>query len=168
MNEAHFLATYLPLRSSVLEVCRILLGSSEDAEDVAQDLYIQLWQQRQNLREVRSPRTYVITLARNRCLDRLRSAEYKLKDSTDISLLAGSATEEDPQSILVAQEESERLAQWVARLPRQQQEIFRLRHYDMLTNPEIAEKLHLQEPTVRSIVSRLRKEARQLFASTRE
>lgn len=162
-DQSQFLATYLPLRGAVMEICRMLLGNTEEAEDVTQDVYVKLWEQREHLEEVRAPRSYVITLARNRCLDRMRSLEYKLKEGNEPEDWQAGQDSTNPQSLLIAKEELERLSRWVDSLPSSQQEIFRLRHYDMLSNPEIAEQLGIQETTVRSIVSRLRKEARKLF-----
>ena len=63
----------------------------------------------------------------------------------------------------MAKSGEERLAHWVEQLREPQKSIFSLRHYEMLSNQETAERLGLQETTVRSTLSRLRKEVRALF-----
>ena len=69
-----------------------------------------------------------------------------------------------PQEQLIAKEQLARIDDWVATLPEQQQEVWRLRQEMMLTNDETAQRMGLKEVTVRSMISRLRKEARALFA----
>ncbi len=143
MNKATFNQTYLPLRQVIFMVCVALLTDQEVANDITQDVYLRLWEQRDELDNVQSPQAYAVRIARNRCLDHLKSA--------------------DPHSTLVAKSGEERLAHWVEQLREPQKSIFSLRHYEMLSNQETAERLGLQETTVRSTLSRLRKEVRALF-----
>ena len=69
----------------------------------------------------------------------------------------------DPHEQLVAQEKEEKLKKWASGLKEPQRSIFRMRQYEMLSNQETADRLGLEESTVRSALSRLRKEARSLL-----
>lgn len=140
-----------------------LLSNSDEADDATQDVLMKLWEQRDSLDSITSPKAYAIRIARNKCIDLLRAPAYRLRDPEEPTDLQMSATTASPQEILVAREQADRLNAWVQTLPEQQHEVFRLRHDEMLTNGEVAERLGLQEVTVRSMVSRLRKEARRLF-----
>lgn len=166
MDGATFLQLYLPLRQTIKDVCRVMMSDPDEAEDVTQDVYLKLWEQRAQLSRVNSPKAYVITLARNRCLDKLRAPAYKLREDAEFPEQLGatqSSSQTTPLHQLIAKEQAQKLAKWVSQLPMRQQEIFKLRHYEMLNNQEIADRLEINEVTVRSIVSRLRKEARTLF-----
>lgn len=166
MDGSTFMKLYIPLRSTILEVCKGFMSDPEEASDMTQDVYLKLWEQRSQLEDIVSPKAYAITLARNKCLDRLRSSAHKLREMEEPSdALPQMNTQTDtPLNRLIAKEQVRSLQQWVAQLPPQQQEIFKLRHYEMLDNQEIADRLNLKEVTVRSIVSRLRKEARTIFS----
>ena len=158
MNKATFNQTYLPLRQVIFMVCVALLTDQEVANDITQDVYLRLWELRDELDNVQSPQAYAVRIARNRCLDHLKSAGERLRTSgkeAETALALQIDNSADPHSTLVAKSGEERLAP--------QKSIFSLRHYEMLSNQETAERLGLQETTVRSTLSRLRKEVRALF-----
>lgn len=165
MNGALFAETYLPLRDVIHSVCSKLMSSVEDADDVTQDVFLKLWEDREALDKIDCPKAFVIRVARNRCLDRLKSPAVKLRDSANpietVALAADTTT--DPHAQLVAKEQNKRLMQWVSRLKEPKRSIFHLRQFEMLSNEETAERLGLQEVTVRSTLSRLRKEAREIL-----
>ena len=166
MNKATFNQTYLPLRQVIFMVCVALLTDQEVANDITQDVYLRLWEQRDELDNVQSPQAYAVRIARNRCLDHLKSAGERLRTSgkeAETALALQIDNSADPHSTLVAKSGEERLAHWVEQLREPQKSIFSLRHYEMLSNQESAERLGLQETTVRSTLSRLRKEVRALF-----
>ena len=68
MNKATFNQTYLPLRQVIFMVCVALLTDQEVANDITQDVYLRLWEQRDELDNVQSPQAYAVRIARNRCL----------------------------------------------------------------------------------------------------
>ena len=164
MNGATFTKTFLPLRSLIERVCLSMLKNDSGAKDMVQDVYLKLWEERERLDEVRSPKAYAIRVARNHCLDKLKSPASQLKsdlDSTQVEVLADAWS--DPHEQLVAQEKEEKLKKWASELKEPQRSIFRMRQYEMLSNQETADRLGLEESTVRSALSRLRKEARSLL-----
>lgn len=166
MDGATFSQVYIPLRSVVATVCRQLMKSSGEADDMVQDVYLKLWEQRQALDEIQSPKAYVIRMARNRCLDRLKSAAYSRRDegeAADWTLEQQIDNNANPHEQLVAKEQQRRLDKWVNSLKEPRKSIFILRQSEMLTNEETAQRLGLAEPTVRSTLSRLRKEARAIL-----
>ena len=81
MNKATFNQTYLPLRQVIFMVCVALLTDQEVANDITQDVYLRLWEQRDELDNVQSPQAYAVRIARNRCLDHLKSAGERLRTS---------------------------------------------------------------------------------------
>lgn len=164
MSGVQFAKTFIPLREVVFRVCLSLLQSAEDAEDATQDIYLKLWERRDELSEVDNPKAYLIRTARNKCLDRLKSPAVARKNEGDATeLLLETDSSDDPHAQLVAKTQKEKPEQWVATLKEPKRSIFRLRQFEMLTNQETADRLGLQEPTVRSTLSRLRKEIRTLL-----
>ena len=165
MDGATFIKQYIPLREDIKRLCYTLMPGSDEAEDIAQEVLIKIWELRDTLDNVESPKAYALTLARNRCIDKLRSPAVRLRSSdvTPDQVEAWATNTRTPQDALREKEAQYRLKKWLRALPEQQQRIFKLRHFDMLDNQAVADKLGLQEVTVRSVLSRLRKEARKVI-----
>lgn len=166
MNKVQYNQIYLPLQEVVYSACLAILHESEIAQDLTQDIMLKLWEQRDLLDEIQIPQAYVIRMARNRCLDHIKSAHERMRSSGEEATLALELqidNSADPHEILVAKSMEQKLAEWTDNLKEPQRSIFRLRHYEMLSNDETAQQLGLQESTVRSTLSRLRKQARKLF-----
>ena len=75
MTQKQFHSEYLTLSADLYRVAFYILESRAEAEDAVQDTYLKLWELRDSLDQVRSPRAYSVTLLRNICLDRLRKAQ---------------------------------------------------------------------------------------------
>lgn len=163
MDRATFIQTYVPLRQTILQVCMALLSNKMDAEDVTQDVLIKLWEQRDSLEQIASPKAYVTRVARNKCIDTLRAPAQRLHNAAPPAEVQMPAVVTTPHEELIVKEQLTRLDYWVESLPAQQQEVWRLRQEQMLTNGEVADRMGLQEVTVRSMISRLRKDARKLW-----
>ena len=57
----------------VYRYCRRLLGEGADSDDASQTVFMQAFQSLKDLTRVRSARAWLLGIARNRCLDRLRA-----------------------------------------------------------------------------------------------
>lgn len=166
MSGATFTEIYLPLRDVIYTVCLSMMRNPQDADDMTQDVYLKLWEIREELNEVVCPKAFVIRTARNRCLDKLKSPARARKNEENASeFIVEADSYSNPFELLVAKEKDQRLTKWVNSLKEPKKSIFILRQYDMLTNQETADRLGLQETTVRSTLSRLRQEARDILLS---
>lgn len=50
-----------------------LLGSTEEAQDVAQEVLVKLWNKNELLKEYKNVESFAMTLTKNYCLDQLKS-----------------------------------------------------------------------------------------------
>jgi RNA polymerase sigma-70 factor (ECF subfamily) len=127
-----------------------ILNSREEAEDILQDVFIQVWRRAKDFDEKRGrPFTWLVTLARSRAIDRLRllgarqrlaaSAERARVDQTSDAL---------SDTIKVAQKETVHRA--LAQLPDEQRHTLVLAYFDGLTQSEIASKLGAPLGTVKT------------------
>jgi len=57
----------------VYRYCRRMLGNSVDTDDVSQVVFVQVFQCVNALRDVRNLRSWILGIARHRCLDRLKA-----------------------------------------------------------------------------------------------
>lgn len=121
-----------------------IIGQTAEAEDVVVDSFWQVWQQAGSYDVARGQlRTWIVTIARSRALDRLRALRRTPTVSSDddlISLPDARATDNPEQNAMVA-EQSALIYQALATLPREQREALALAYYCGLSQAEIAEQL---------------------------
>ena len=127
-----------------------ILNSREEAEDILQDVFIQVWRRAKDFDEKRGrPFTWLVTLARSRAIDRLRQLGARQR------LATGAAQEQTEMvsdalsdTIRVAQRETVRQA--LAELPEEQRNTLVLAYFDGLTQSEIATKLNAPLGTIKT------------------
>lgn len=137
-------ATLAPLRRYLAG----LLNSREDAQDVAQDAYVRVhaaWAGE----EIRSPRTFLFTVARRLAINRIRSRRRDRIRCVDSGEL-GEVPSDVPsvERIVEARFELARLHAIIDQLPPACRRVFLLRRLHDLTHDEIARKLGISPKTV--------------------
>jgi len=135
-----------------------VLNDQTDAEDVLQDVFIQIWD-KASLYDPRrgKPLTWALTLTRNKSIDRLRSAQrrYRLKDEVEKEYKAVDQKEEvDSVDQVYALEKGQMIRQAVASLSKDQQVAIELAFFKGLTQNEVAEKLGEPLGTIKARIRR--------------
>jgi len=127
-----------------------ILGSRDEAEDVLQDVFIQVWRRAKDYNEERGkPFTWLVTLARSRAIDRLRLLGARQR-------LADAATKDKPEEVADALHDTIQAAQReivqkaLATLPEEQKQALLLAYYDGLTQSEIASQLGTPLGTIKT------------------
>lgn len=118
------------------------------AQEMVQDIFLKIWQNRTSLATLENPDAYFFTT-----LYRLVYKYYK-KLSMERRLLKLISESPHFQNItdetVLAQESEKLINQAVAKLPPQQQLVFKLSKQDGLSREQIAEQLHISPHTVRN------------------
>jgi len=127
-----------------------ILNSREEAEDVLQEVFIQVWRRAADFDETRGrPFTWLVTLARSRGIDRLRSLAARERVA-----IAGAreASEEVSDAVADAFRSEQRglITSALAQLPDDQKRPLMLAYFDGLTQSEIATKLDAPLGTVKT------------------
>jgi RNA polymerase sigma-70 factor, ECF subfamily len=127
-----------------------ILNSREEAEDVLQEVFLQVWRQAADFDEKRGkPFTWLVTLARSRGIDRLRSLGARDR-------VAQASTREASEEVSDAaidtfrSEQRELVTSALAQLPEEQKSPLVLAYFDGLTQSEIAAKLGAPLGTVKT------------------
>jgi RNA polymerase sigma-70 factor, ECF subfamily len=119
-----------------------LLGSQSDAEDLTQEVFLQVWRQAQSYSPERgSPEAWLITMTRSRALDKLRATRRRAT-----SPLASDEPTHSERGTSVASptqtSEAKLTVQGVlVKLPEMQRIVLELAYFAGLTQSEIAERL---------------------------
>ncbi len=170
MNADEFKKAFLPHHMSIRTVCRGLLASYADADDAVQEVYLKLWERREEIELPQNAAAYAVRVSRNHCLDRLRAAkrgpqQLSLDDETypQNGLLA---SVEAPQS-MEEREVELKFERWHQTLSEQKRRVFDLSHREHKSNSDIAKQLSLSEVNVRVMLSRLRQDLRTLIVAAK-
>ena len=141
-------ALYTQTRSSVYGFALSLLKSPADAEDVLQDTYLQVWQAAGGYHARGKAMAWLLTIARNLALDRLR--QRGRADSLD----GEGALEQLADRPAVTEEDRLLLGALLSALEDQERQIVTLHALTGLKHREIAALLDLPLSTVLSKYSR--------------
>ena len=127
-----------------------ILSSREEAEDILQEVFLQVWRRAGDFDERRGkPFTWLVTLARSRAIDRLRLLRSRER-------LAIAATQDSPDEVSDAaldafrSEQRETVAGAMAELSQEQRRALMLAYFDGLTQTEIATRLATPLGTVKT------------------
>jgi RNA polymerase sigma-70 factor (ECF subfamily) len=129
-----------------------LTHSKVDAEEILQDIFLKLWENREKLRQVDNPKNYLFIMARNRTLDLLTkiSKDQKLMKQVWANITQqGSPVEE----IIEAKESQKLINEALSRLSERKQAIFNLSRKGGLSHEQIADQLGISVQTVKNTIT---------------
>lgn len=137
----------------LLGFCRQMLGSTEDAEDVLQEVFVNAYRAMlADEREI-NLRPWLYRIARNRCLNYLRKPKADAQESMDmIPAVDAASTAERVHN----REEFRQILSDVNKLPETQRAALLLREMDALSYEEIAAAMETTVPSVKSLLVRAR------------
>jgi RNA polymerase sigma factor (sigma-70 family) len=137
----------------LLGFCRQMLGSTEDAEDVLQEVFVNSYKAMlADDREI-NLRPWLYRIARNRCLNHLRKPTADAQESMDmVPEVDAASTAEKVHN----REEFRQLLADVKKLPETQRSALLLREMDALSYEEIAAAMETTVPSVKSLLVRAR------------
>lgn len=140
----------------VYGLARRITRNDQMAEEVAEDVYWQVWRQAPRFDASRgNAMTWLLTIARSRALDSLRRDDEAESHPDPESLIAGEASQDgDPQDLLEATQRNHRLHQALATLDALPRQLLALAFFCGLTHEEIAAQAGLPLGTVKSHIRR--------------
>jgi RNA polymerase sigma factor (sigma-70 family) len=139
--------------SRLLAFCRHMLGCTEDAEDVLQEVFTASYNAMIADERPINARPWLYRIARNRCLNHLRRPASAGQDSMDIFETDGGATTADT---VHKREEFRQIVADVQELPETQRTALLLREIDALSYDDIAHAMDTTVPSVKSLLVRAR------------
>jgi RNA polymerase sigma factor (sigma-70 family) len=148
-----FDALFQRYQSRLLAFCRHMLGSTEDAEDVLQEVFTAAFNAMLADDRPINARPWLYRIARNRCLNHLRRPQAAGLDSMDVFERDGGVTTADT---VHRREEFRQIVADVQDLPETQRTALLLREIDALSYDQIAEAMDTTVPSVKSLLVRAR------------
>lgn len=158
-----FRLAVLQHHKAVYRVCYGILGDEHEAEDITQEAFLKYWQIGN---DVRGPKGWLITVARNKCLDRLRGRKRFV--DADPEIFEQQTEPHDPEWHARQGELNQRLEALINRLPEPQRSLVLLFDVEGLTGNECAEALDLNANQVKVYLHRARRQLRRALENVNE
>lgn len=137
----NFSDLYLTYYSKLVRFAKEFVQHEEDAENITQDVFADLWEKRDFITHIENMNAYLFRLVRNRCLDYLRHKvfEQRYMESLQLSCEEEAVEDHDTEILIRAAINS---------LPQRCRDIFLLSRVDGLKYREISEHLGISVNTV--------------------
>lgn len=140
------------------------IADSQQCEDLVQEAYIKMWEQRSKLGDVKNMKSYLYTMVKNNCINYL--VHLKVKDkyaqhfSAEIDILTVEADELNLDGELSVEE---KVLTAIEDLPTQCKEVFKKKYLDGMRTKEVAELMNISPRTVEAHVLNALKSLRNRF-----
>mgnify|MGYP002424122244 CR=1 FL=1 len=150
-NEKAFRKLFDSYKERFYAVAFKMTRSDEAAEDIVQDVFMNIWKNREHLLKVDHPSSYFFPAVYRKVYHHYRrlASERKFLQSAS----AVKETENTTDEMVLAHEYKEWVSQAITRLPPQQQLVFRLSKEEGMNREDIARQLEISPNTVKNHLS---------------
>jgi len=146
---------YQNTSAKLFGVCLRILNDRSEAEDVLQDVYLTVWRKAAIFDPRRaSPITWLVAIARNRAIDRLRSSVAARR--TEPIEAADAVSDPAPAAVerVELAQQHQRLARCLEELEGRQSAAIRAAFLDGATYEELAQRMSVPLGTMKSLIRR--------------
>jgi RNA polymerase sigma-70 factor (family 1) len=147
-DQAAYKELFLLLHGRLKKFAYSILKSGEEAEELVSDVFIRIWQKKDQLTSIESPLLYFYTTTKNLALNRLNKQKRQVGMSAEDWLVQLNSIYFDPEQLMMTEEMLRQIKKAVNDLPPRCRLIFKLIKEDGLKYKEAAELLHLSVKTV--------------------
>jgi RNA polymerase sigma-70 factor, ECF subfamily len=157
-------------QASVIRICRGYTGSYEDAEDLAQEVFIELFRSAERFRGDASLSTWIYRIAVSRAINFVRDNRnryriYRSADSAGERVLENSQSELTSEGELVSADHRKALRFAIDKLAPNQKKVFILNKFEDLSYKEIANILEISHSSVESLIFRAKQNLQKSLAA---
>jgi RNA polymerase sigma factor, sigma-70 family/RNA polymerase sigma-70 factor, Bacteroides expansion family 1 len=158
-DKAEFESLFRSSYVSLVHCAKSIIKDHDSAEEIVQDLFFRLWQNREKINIESSLNGYLFRAVHNKCLHYINHLKIVGQHAQETA--AGQTSKsEDPVDIIRYKELQEKINLILERLPDRCSLIFCMSRFDGLKYNEIAEKLSVSVKTVEANMGRALKEFR--------
>ena len=147
--ESLFRSSYV----SLVRYAKTLLKDQDTSEEIVQDLFFRIWQDRGKIKIESSLNGYLFRSVHNRCLHFIDHNRIVEKHAEEM-LFRQPESSESPSDILNYKELQAKIATILEKLPERCGQIFYMNRFEGLKYNEIAEKLSVSVKTVEANMGR--------------
>jgi RNA polymerase sigma-70 factor, ECF subfamily len=153
-DEAAFEALYDRYSRLLYSILLSVLRQPTEAQDMLQELFLHIWHQAKQFNQERgSVYSWLVTMTRNRAIDRLRSKSFREKmqeSSNDEAMMLVPDSDITALDSISLAEDRERIHAALAQIPAEQRDALMLAYFQGYTQTEIAELLQTPLGTIKT------------------
>jgi RNA polymerase sigma-70 factor (ECF subfamily) len=150
--------------SPVFYFARRYLPDTQAAEDITSETFLKCWEKRGDFENLRKLQSFLYTTTRNACINSLRSEKRQADREKQLDYLLSQTSEEGQEGRDLTARIYQYIYEEIEKLPAQEKTIFKMAYIDGLSNEEIAEKMGINNQSVRNYKSRALKTMRLALA----
>jgi RNA polymerase sigma-70 factor (ECF subfamily) len=173
-DEKAFSEIVLQRQKKVFNIAYRMLGNSEEAKDLAQEVFISVFQSIKNLKEEIKFDAWLTQITLNHCRNRwkyLKRRQYFTSDSLDDSVETEDGSvpgvlfdpSDNPETVFEKKMIQESIQRGLLKLKEDQRELLVLRDLQGFSYEEMGETLGLPEGTIKSKLHRARMELKEIL-----
>ncbi|WP_375173650.1 RNA polymerase sigma factor [Pseudooceanicola sp.] len=138
---------YMTHADAVTRFVRARVRDDAEAADIVHDTMLSVWRGAKGFEGRASVLSWILTLARNRTVDHIRKQARVTLGAVDEDI---PDDDPNPETVLAAAQEADRLRACVEKLPERQRAVIHLAFYQEMTCAQIADVETVPEGTVKS------------------
>ncbi len=161
-DEAAYDAVFRTWYAPLVRFVEVMLRQHDEAEEVAQEVMLELWQHRAQIDPERPVQAWLFRAARNRALNVIRHGKVREASAPTIAVLASAPAPSDER--VSATEMQAAMHEALAELPPRCREVFLLSRVQGLRNAEIAQQLGVSVKAVEGQMARALRTFRERLA----
>ncbi|MDE5572742.1 MAG: RNA polymerase sigma factor [Muribaculaceae bacterium] len=162
MTADEFKTIFLPCHQQLYRVAFRLTGNREDAEDVVQETYLKIWNNRDHLGQLDNPAAFCMTTLKNMFIDFLR--RKRGDGSSGVSVEDVTIDSDTDVGKQIEQRDSlDVVTRLIDQLPDNQRDVIRMRDIADLPFEEIEAATGLSPGNIRTLLSRARKKIKEQY-----
>ncbi len=149
-EELAFIEIYSRYNKYLLNFVYLIVKDRGESEEVVQEVFFQIWNKADKYNpKLASFSTWVMTIARNKALDKLRRLRYKQKTS-DIEQQKVESASENSNVLILQDRKNQLIRKAINKLPQKQKSVINVVYFEGFTHTEAAMKLNVPVGTVKT------------------
>jgi len=128
------------------------LNNSSETENIVQNIFLSLWENRENAVTIKNVKSYLFQSAKFQCINYIKKESVRQKFDDEASYLL-KKMELEIDDLLISSEQQEEIEKAIDSLPEQRQKVFMMKRLEGMSYKEISQKLGISERTVETHVA---------------
>ena len=154
MTHAIFKETVFCLKDEMYRFAKRFVMSSDEAEDIVQDLMIKFWQKKEEIAAFGNIKSYAMRSVKNECLNRLKHHDVKM-GFADFQIHRSELYQIETNNL------KDQILGFIRQLPEKQKAVIHLKDVEEYEVSEISEMLEMEENAVRVNLMRARQKVKE-------